>query len=177
MIGDQDDYVEALQRRLKELGFFDTAPTGYFGIKTQQAVADYQSSAGLQADGKAGPLTLRAVMGNDFILPGSRTSIGKERSDTLYPGDNDSSVAHLQLKLCKLGFYSHGSATGYYGPVTKQAIKRFQRTNNLSVDGIAGPSTLDMLASHDAKSFCIFPGDRSSDVTFMQKRLAQLGFL
>ncbi len=54
MIGDQDDYVEALQRRLKELGFFDTAPTGYFGAKTQQAVADYQSSAGLQAEGKTG---------------------------------------------------------------------------------------------------------------------------
>ncbi len=116
-------------------------------------------------------------MGDDFILPGSRNSFGKDRSVTLFPEYKGSSVAHLQLNLCKLEFYSHDSATGYYGPVTKQAVKRFQRTNNLSVDGIAGPRTLDMLASRDAKSFCIFPGDRSSDVTFMQKRLAQLGFL
>jgi peptidoglycan hydrolase-like protein with peptidoglycan-binding domain len=37
------------------------------------------------------------------------------------------------------------SVTGYYGSQTKAAVKRFQRANGLTVDGVAGPATLRAL--------------------------------
>jgi hypothetical protein len=37
------------------------------------------------------------------------------------------------------------SADGVYGPQTRRAVRRFQRTHGLTVDGIAGPQTLAAL--------------------------------
>jgi hypothetical protein len=62
-IGDQGEYVRALQDRLGELGYFSGAATGYFGVITQQAVIGYQQDHHLTVDGKAGPDTLSALMG------------------------------------------------------------------------------------------------------------------
>jgi peptidoglycan hydrolase-like protein with peptidoglycan-binding domain len=36
-------------------------------------------------------------------------------------------------------------ADGVYGPQTRGAVRRFQRSHGLSVDGVAGPATLAML--------------------------------
>jgi len=53
--------VEALQRRLKELGFDPNGVDGDFGAGTQAAVIAFQNSKGLEADGKVGPSTLAAL--------------------------------------------------------------------------------------------------------------------
>jgi peptidoglycan hydrolase-like protein with peptidoglycan-binding domain len=44
----------------------------------------------------------------------------------------------LQHSLAKLGFF-HGPFTGFYGPLTTAAVKRFQRSVGLHVDGVWGP--------------------------------------
>jgi cytochrome c553 len=49
-------------------------------------------------------------------------------------------VRRLQQDLAKLGFFHH-VVTGYYGPVTTKAVKRFQRSVGLAPDGIWGPRT------------------------------------
>ncbi len=49
--------VEALQRRLKELGFSPGAVDGEFGPGTEAAVLAFQKSKGLLADGIVGPRT------------------------------------------------------------------------------------------------------------------------
>lgn len=170
-IGDQDEYVMQLQARLKELGYLSGKLTGYFGTVTQQAVIDYQEDNKLTVDGKAGPETLSSL-GTSFSLP-SKSSV---KSGTYYPGDKGAAVSALQEQLKKLEYYEYSSITGYYGPVTKLAVQRFQRTNGLKVDGIAGQETLAVLNSGKATYFCLFPGDRGSDVEAMQKRLAALGY-
>ena len=175
-IGDEDSYVTDLQTQLKTLGYFEYKVTGYFGTVTQQAVIDYQEDHDLAVDGKAGPNTLESIMGADYHIPADRFVEGNETSDTYYPGDKGDAVAQLQQKLQALEYYDYSSITGYYGPITNEAIQRFQRTNDLYVDGIAGPETLTLLDSGEAKDFCIYPGDKGSDVETLQTRLCELGY-
>jgi cytochrome c553 len=47
-------------------------------------------------------------------------------------------VLRLQHELARLGYF-HGPFTGFYGPLTTAAVKRFQRSEGLHADGIWGP--------------------------------------
>lgn len=63
--GDMGEDVRALQRELKALGF-DVGRWGLdgeFGYDTKNAVAAYQRSVGLEADGEVGPLTEARLLG------------------------------------------------------------------------------------------------------------------
>jgi hypothetical protein len=53
-------------------------------------------------------------------------------------GSTGPAVKALQGKLGVI-------TTGFYGPLTKAAVERFQRRSGLTVDGIAGPATLGRL--------------------------------
>lgn len=57
-IGSRGDEVRNIQRKLKELGFFNGAIDGIYGVKTQSAVRKFQKSVGITADGIAGAKTL-----------------------------------------------------------------------------------------------------------------------
>lgn len=54
-------------------------------------------------------------------------------------------VSQLQEDLASLGYYS-GINTGYFGPVTEDAVIRFQRDAGLPVDGRVGPGTSEAIA-------------------------------
>ncbi|MBV8079516.1 MAG: peptidoglycan-binding protein [Actinobacteria bacterium] len=53
--------VRAIQRSLARLGFFHHVVTGFYGPVTKAAVAAFQRSVGLTADGLWGPKTAAAV--------------------------------------------------------------------------------------------------------------------
>lgn len=57
------------------------------------------------------------------------------------PGSSGSEVTKIQTRLKNWGYYK-GKVDGVYGSETEKAVKSFQRKNNLTVDGIAGSSTL-----------------------------------
>lgn len=59
-------------------------------------------------------------------------------------GSRGEEVRKIQEKLKAWGYYN-GGVDGIYGSQTFEAVKKFQRKNNLSVDGIAGPKTLQAL--------------------------------
>ncbi len=56
-VGSRGDDVYQLQQELQVKGYFTATPTGYYGEVTRQAVRDFQSAAGISADGIAGPQT------------------------------------------------------------------------------------------------------------------------
>lgn len=56
-------------------------------------------------------------------------------------GSTGSEVREIQTRLKKWGYYK-GNVDGIYGTATRDAVKYFQRKNNLTVDGIAGKKTL-----------------------------------
>jgi peptidoglycan hydrolase-like protein with peptidoglycan-binding domain len=49
-----------------------------------------------------------------------------------------SKVLLLQHELATLGYF-RGPFTGFYGPITTAAVKRFQHSVGLHADGIWGP--------------------------------------
>ena len=55
-------------------------------------------------------------------------------------------VKRLQRDLAKLGFFHH-AVTGYYGPITTKAVKRFQRSVGLTPDGVWGPRSQAALSA------------------------------
>lgn len=63
---------------------------------------------------------------------------------TLYVGDRGDNVRTMQLRLKELNYLT-GAADGIFGQQTRRAVERFQYYNKLTVDGIAGPKTLNKL--------------------------------
>lgn len=55
-------------------------------------------------------------------------------------GSRGSKVAGIQYRLKEKGYF-HVNITGYYGSITKGAVKAFQRDHGLAVDGVVGPHT------------------------------------
>ena len=56
-------------------------------------------------------------------------------------GSSGALVEALQQKLAGKGFDA-GTADGIFGPRTEAALKQYQESIGLAVDGIAGPKTL-----------------------------------
>ena len=79
-----------------------------------------------------------AVAGNGGTTPSQGDENASASSVTLKPGSRGANVKRLQRKL-------RVTVSGYYGPLTKKAVKRFQRRKGLKPDGVAGPDTLAKL--------------------------------
>jgi peptidoglycan hydrolase-like protein with peptidoglycan-binding domain len=62
----------------------------------------------------------------------------------LSTGSSGSDLVSLQNKLHALGLYN-GKAHGQFDAATEKAIREFQRTRQLAVDGIVGPLTRERL--------------------------------
>ena len=70
----------------------------------------------------------------------SKPSVGASVSK-LRQGSRGTAVKKLQQQLIQLGYLSTGDDDGKFGPLTTAALKRFQRENQLTVDGVAGTKT------------------------------------
>lgn len=58
----------------------------------------------------------------------------------LRPGMEGDAVRLLQRRLAAKDFY-RGPISGVFGSQTEEAVRQFQRSSNLAVDGIVGPAT------------------------------------
>ncbi len=67
-------------------------------------------------------------------------------STTLTHGMQGEEVQKLQEALITLG-YLKGTADGIYGNKTENAVRKFQRKNKLSADGLAGVKTKELIFS------------------------------
>lgn len=196
-LNDTGSDVLAVQRKLQELGYYDGELTGTYGNLTKEAVRQYQKKNGLGADGIAGEKTQTKLLG----AAGSATSTTTVTT-TLREGSSGNDVLTLQQKLKDLGYYT-GELTGNYGSLTKEAVRLYQRANDLGSDGIAGPKTLSKLnatpstgagsttgtttggttssgvtdESNKVTNQVLRYGDRGDVVRNLQQRLKDLGYL
>ncbi len=218
--GDRGPSVKNLQQDLKRAGFYQAPITQVYDVKTEDAVKRFQKSASVSVDGIAGPATLQKLEGwraavtvnttrtatkkptpkispNNTPKPSATvavTSVNKRRNPNLLgKGDEGEAVKALQERLRVAGFY-YGNSTGIYGPITEDAVKRFQRAYGLDVDGVVGAQTLTKLppigvgfgeeapksmtiaASRRGKDF-LGLGDRGEPVRILQAQLIKAGYL
>ncbi len=122
--GSKGAEVRQVQTKLKQWGYYAGPVDGVFGAGTYRAVVQFQRKNGLTADGKVGP--------------GTRKAMGI--SVTAVAAKADATVRAAQQKLKQWGYYE-GTVDGIYGPRTGDAIKRFQRKNGLTADGVIGTQT------------------------------------
>lgn len=173
--GDKSDAVKKLQQRLKELGYFDDECIGTFGKVTKAAVEAFQKQNGLTVDGIAGERTL-----NKLYSTSAKKASAAETTSVLNIGSRGDEVTKLQKMLKKLGYTN--SVTGYYGNITKDAVKAFQSKNSLTANGVANSATVKKITAAYEKADEIVKvdgltiGSRGNDVTDLQKMLKKLGF-
>ena len=109
-----------------------------------------------------------AVAGNGGTTTSQSDESASSSSATLKPGSSGPNVKRLQRKL-------RVQVSGYYGPLTKKAVKRFQKRAGLKADGIAGPATLSKLGVRVTQQQQSQDGGGGSDVEVPAKlqRIAQ----
>lgn len=96
--------------------------------------------------------------------------------DTLLKsGMSGEDVKTLQLELKQLGYFS-GTATGYFGPVTKNAVVRFQQANGLEADGIVGPKTFQALKKRKLQSGIVATAKRYLGAPYLWGGQSPAGF-
>ena len=114
-----------------------------------------------------------------------------ERYEMLMLGDQDQYVLTLQKELYARG-YLKAEPTGYFGTETQQALIRYQKQAGLTVDGKAGPTTLQKLYGKyyspipksrvivndepDDSPDALRLGDSGDAVKKVQQRLKELGY-
>ncbi|NJR65709.1 MAG: peptidoglycan-binding protein [Leptolyngbyaceae cyanobacterium CRU_2_3] len=134
-LNDSGDSVAELQRQLLNLGHYNGEITGFYGPMTQAAVARFQETVGLTADGVVGSATQSALQSGSVS-----SATGSTPQSLVRLGDSGDQIAELQKRLADLGYYS-GSISGSFDLLTEEAVSRFQQAQGLPADGIVGPAT------------------------------------
>lgn len=133
-----DSAVKPLQIELKKLNYYHYHIDGDFGRLTNQAVKEFQKDHSLSVNG--------------IVDANTRQTLSKvkelehtyQNAPLLKRGSHGSIVKDLQEQLKNLNYYN-GHIDGIFGPRTENAVKEFQKANDLAVDGIAGPHTYSAL--------------------------------
>ncbi len=162
---DEGADAKAVQKRLKELGYYRSRVDGKFGYLSVQALKAFQTDNGLEADGVAGKTTYAILFSSQALAKGTTPTpipeptpaagseemgIPSEASyETIRKGMLSASVATMQQALIDLGYLT-GAPDGNYGTATERAVKAFQKKNGLKMDGVAGTATLSLMYSIDA---------------------------
>ena len=205
-LGFQGDAVRTVQRKLRDLGYYTGSIDGDFGAETEKAVKAFQKANGLSADGKVGELTLKKLNDKNAktakqanssssssgsskatSAPKSTATPNLQKDYYLTIGTVGNRVETLQRRLIELGWLG-GKVTGEYDSATETAVRAFQdATSGLWSDGIAGPETLRSLYSSKAarstrnaatnSADTLQFGSEGSEVTKLQKKLQELGYL
>ncbi len=162
-IGAEDTDVGELQQRLYELGYIDKV-TNYFGTDTESAVKKFQKLNGLSEDGKVGKNSREMLYSEDA------------KPNMYSYGEQSPEILNYQQRLKALGYLTT-EPDGTFGEDTKVAVRRFQESNGLIADGYIGPSTKDALMSAEAQGNALTIGAKGDDVTRVQNRLKDLGYM
>ena len=102
---------------------------------TPAQIRSFQQARGLSVTGLIDDVTARALEEARWILGDRSLNL---QTPPLMRGDD---VAALQSRLTEMGF-DCGRVDGIYGPRSESAVKEFQQSVGIHVDGKCGPATI-----------------------------------
>jgi len=189
--GCKGEAVIRLQTNLKNLEFYKGDIDGDFGIATQRAVLDLQSSFGIYESGVVDTKTsyiIRIALKEMDITDAGTTGAGTTQtggtSGFLKRGDSGTAVVRLQTNLRDLEFFKY-TIDGEFGLLTEDALKTLQRAFEIDDSGQADPVTLTtirvalsemIITGQAAPSGSIRIGDSGAAVEQLQRDLQNLGY-
>ena len=131
--GDRGDVVTAVTNTLHRLGLI-AEPTDIFSEEVASAVRAFQQERGLRVTGEID-------VGTHAAIEEARWKLGDRSLKVDSPMMRGDDVATLQSRLIDMGF-NPGRVDGIYGKTTEAAVKEFQKSVGVKVDGICGPGTV-----------------------------------
>ncbi|MEN9684832.1 MAG: hypothetical protein RLZZ28_618 [Bacteroidota bacterium] len=140
--GSRNAAVSTLQKSLYDLGY-EIVVDGIFGPDTEKTVRQFQKEHGFHVNGVVSNEISGAIEAelNSMSIPANKFTSGTY----LKKGDMGSAVLALQKALLKYSKLISLKADGVFGNNTLKAVKAFQQDRHFTVDGIAGPVTLNAL--------------------------------
>lgn len=163
-LGSAGNDVALIQSRLNRISNnYPSIPNiypinGIFNAETEEAVERFQEIFNLTVDGVVGKATWYRIQYiyyavkriNELNSEGlTLEDIPRTFQDVLRPGDSGNEVRIIQYFLAYVAQYESAinpiPLTGYYGDETAEAVRAFQRTYGLDIDGIVGEQTYNKL--------------------------------
>jgi hypothetical protein len=154
--GNYDDVLAKANQIKETYSYYDGPKAAALAEQYKNAYKDPEKAAALdRAHTKVGDANFDpSKSGDDADIKAALKAIGQggrahapAGHGSLKDGAHGEKVTALQTDLAKLGFTdAHGRALhpdGDFGPGTKAAVEKFQRTHGLTADGVAGPKTLE----------------------------------
>lgn len=147
----------------------------------EQAVSSSDIVLTTEAESE-GVMAIAALGLNANVLPSIEGVTIDGQAEDLAPvnltvGVINSVVKDLQQRLMNLGYMEEDEPTTYYGDATSKAVQYFQRQTGRKMDGITGVDTWDALMSESAPHYAAKFGFQGDDITKIQYRLYNLGYL
>ena len=137
------EIIADIQRELAGRGFYDGAADGIWGAKTDTAMRDFASAAGLKSPIEANEELLRTIgkSGLKATVDHAPSSEVPARGDAIAetivvkdPAVPSKRVLAIQRALADFG-YGQIKPTGVFGLETVAAIERFERDRKIPVTG------------------------------------------
>lgn len=144
--GSKGNDVKILQQKLKDYGYFKGTVNGIFGNETKNAVIKYQQTKKLKITGIVEQSTWNLLNKSTSSNTSKTSQVGTKQVTfkILQKGMSGQEVTSLQKKLVELK-YIKLNTYGYFGSMTVDAVKAFQKSNNLPSTGIVDKKTWDLL--------------------------------
>jgi len=174
--GDSAATVAAVQRKLRELGYFTANLTGYYGLETEIAVRQFQEDNGIKPTGQIEPTTWSLLFAGRITNQTSSLFLNYPRR-VLSFGEVSPQVAIIQRRLAELGFY-RGQINSIYDRETRNAVIAFQSVYRITPTGQVGNTTREFLFGIRSipAHRVLRPGNIGLEVGKLQQRLKSLGY-
>lgn len=119
--------------------------------KDQKAVAAFEAQWGIEEDGEVDQIVIDKMLNIGMLSISDFKTSQHTFTQTYYKtGNRGTDIAVLQRALFKSGWLTDDSmVSGNFDAVTADAVKAFQQFNGLTVDGIVGPATIELMKAQD----------------------------
>ncbi|MEI6553444.1 MAG: peptidoglycan-binding domain-containing protein [bacterium] len=110
----------------------------FSGVSSVSAAVGYGGGGGGSTSGS------RRVVVTPVVAPAGKVLGASTFAFTshLRKGASSDAVKQLQERLRSEGFFTYATSTGYFGPITLEAVKAYQTKHGIPSTGFVGPLTI-----------------------------------